>query len=168
MGSSLELGAEKADLATLLAFFMCCQRLSGWRVALWSLRQQRLWQGSSMCCSYLQSGVKERGWGRGARFSPACVSSPSLAPLPPAPSTALLKSPERACAENELWMSCSADSPPRAAFYPDALEDRAIIRDMLAEVCCCSPGFKIKCVWGNVKLSWPMRSQHRRDAGGAE
>lgn len=58
--------AEKADLAKLLAFFICCQRLLGWCVGLWALRQQRLWQGSSIRYSYLQPGVKEQGWEREA------------------------------------------------------------------------------------------------------
>lgn len=30
MGERLQQRVEKADLAKLLAFFMCCQRLSGW------------------------------------------------------------------------------------------------------------------------------------------
>ena len=88
--------------------------------------------------------------GKEARFSPAWDNSPPLAPSPPTPSTALLQSPERSSDENELWMSCSVDSPPKAAFYLDAMEDRAMIGGTLAKICCCGPGFKIKACLGAV------------------
>lgn len=94
------------------------------------------------CAEAICNLVRRSRDGKG--MCPARVKCPSLAALPLAPSTALLKSPERSSAENELWMSYSVDILPRAAFYPDASEDRAIIWDTLAEICCCGPGFKTR------------------------
>lgn len=141
----------KADLAKLLAFFMCCQRLLGWRVGIWSLRQQKLWQGSSIHCSNLQPGVKEPAWERQA-LHPRLGQIPFPGSiLPFFSSTVLLKSPERSCDESELWMSCSVDSASRAAFHPGAWEDRAMMWDTLAEISCSGPGFKIKACQGQCE-----------------
>lgn len=122
MGEKLRQRVEKADLAKLLAFFHVLSEAFRLACRTLGFEATKIVAGFKHVLQLLAAWGEGAGMGKEACFGPAWVNSPPLPPSHPAPSTVLLKSPERSSDEIELWMSYSVDSPPRAAFYLDALE----------------------------------------------